>query len=169
MVGGLLVFVIVPSILYLASHLLDKLYRIEITGNDLVNWIIFIPLLLTGLLFGIWSIVVQNIIGKGGPVELANIEISPKTKNLVLSGPYRYTRNPMLFGTFLIYLSLAVITNSWYAVLLVLLFILFMLAVVVKEEEKRLVKDFGDQYEGYRKKTSRFIPWFPAKNQFLHK
>jgi protein-S-isoprenylcysteine O-methyltransferase Ste14 len=37
------------------------------------------------------------------------------------------------------------------------------LAVVVKMEEKRLSKDFGNQYEEYRKKVSMFIPWFQRK------
>jgi protein-S-isoprenylcysteine O-methyltransferase Ste14 len=162
-VGGLLVLVIVPSILYLISHLLEMIFRMEITGNPMVKWILFVPLLLTGLVFGIWSIVIQNVVGQGGPVEVADIEISPKTKNLVVTGPYRYTRNPMLFGTFLMYLAAAVMVNSCYAVGLVLLFILFMLTVVVKKEEKRLSRDFGDQYEKYRRKTSRFIPWFPKQ------
>jgi protein-S-isoprenylcysteine O-methyltransferase Ste14 len=40
-----------------------------------------------------------------------------------------------------------------------------MLTVVVKMEEKRLLKDFGNQYEEYRKKVSMFFPWFPRKNE----
>jgi protein-S-isoprenylcysteine O-methyltransferase Ste14 len=46
----------------------------------------------------------------------------------------------MLFGTFLIYLAVAVLINSLNAIFLVILFIIFMLVVVVKEEEKRLVQ-----------------------------
>jgi protein-S-isoprenylcysteine O-methyltransferase Ste14 len=38
-----------------------------------------------------------------------------------------------------------------------------MLTVVVKMEEKRLLKEFGNQYEEYRKKVSMFIPWFQRK------
>jgi protein-S-isoprenylcysteine O-methyltransferase Ste14 len=30
-------------------------------------------------------------------------------------------------------------------------------------EEKRLLKDFGNQYEEYRKKVSKFIPLFQRK------
>jgi protein-S-isoprenylcysteine O-methyltransferase Ste14 len=55
---------------------------------------------------------IQNVIGKGGPVEIGNIEISPKTENLAVSGPYKNTRNPMLFGTFLVYLAFALFINS---------------------------------------------------------
>jgi len=96
-------------------------------------------------------------------VEIGNIEISPKTKNLVVSGPYKYTRNPMLFGTFLMYLAFALFMNSITAVVLISAIFIFMLTVVVKMEEKRLLKDFGKQYEEYRKKVSMFIPWFQRK------
>jgi len=159
--GGLLVLIIMPSIIYMGSNLLDHFYRIEITRNRLTQTIITIPLLLIGFMFGIWSIIIQNVIGKGGPLEISDIEISPKTRNLVVTGPYRYTRNPMLFGTFLIYLAVAVFINSLNAILLVILFMIFMLVFVVKKEEARLVSDFGNQYLEYRRKTSLIIPWFP--------
>jgi len=159
--GGLLVFGIVPSFFYLFSNLLDRLYRIEITQNQLIKWMLIIPLLSVGFLFGLWSIIIQNVVGKGGPLEISTIEISPKTKNLVVSGPYKYTRNPMLFGTFLVYLAIAILINSLNAIFLVILLVIFMLLVVVKEEEKRLIKDFGNQYEEYRSKTPMIIPWFP--------
>ena len=108
--GGLLVIVLVPSIFYIITSLFDRVYRIEIIQNTIIRWIIIIILLVIGLIFGIWSVIIQNTIGQGGPVEIGNIEISPKTKNLVITGPYKYTRNPMLFGTLLIYLALVYTT-----------------------------------------------------------
>jgi len=162
-VGGSLVIVLVPSIIYIITSLLDNVYRLEIIRNSIVQWIIIIILLITGLIYGIWSVIIQNTIGEGGPVEIGNIEISPKTKNLVVSGPYKNTRNPMLFGTFLIYLAFALIINSITSVVIVCAIFVFMLTVVVKMEEKRLLKDFGNQYEEYRKKVSMFIPWFQRK------
>lgn len=162
-VGGLLVIIIAPSIIYLATTLIDSIFKIRIIQNNILQWIIAVLLLAPGLLFGISSIIYQNIVGKGGPVEIGNIEISPKTKNLVVSGPYRYTRNPMLFGTLSIYFALAIIINSITAVIIVIIFAAFMLNVVVRKEEERLLKDFGDQYDEYRKKTSLIIPCFPKK------
>ena len=159
-VGGLLVIVLIPSIIYIITSLLDNIYRLEIIQNSIIKWIIIIILLITGLIYGIWSLIVQNTIGEGGPVEIGNIEISPKTKNLVVSGPYKNTRNPMLFGAFLIYLAFALFINSITSVIIVCGLIVFMLTVVVKMEEKRLLKDFGNQYEEYRKRVSVFIPWF---------
>lgn len=163
--GGLLVLVIVPALIWTVTFLMDHVLSITLTGNSALRWIIVILLLVTGFAFGITSIVYQNIVGKGGPLEISDIEISPKTRNLVVSGPYRYCRNPMLFGTFLIYFALALAINSLTAVILVVLLAAFMLMVVVKLEEERLLKDFGDQYRQYRRKTSKIIPWFPKKVQ----
>jgi len=162
-VGGLLVIVFTPSIIYIITSLFDNVYRLEIIQNSIIKWIIIIILFVTGLVYGIWSLIIQNTIGEGGPVEIGNIEISPKTKNLVVSGPYKNTRNPMLFGAFLIYLAFALFINSITSVVIVCAIFVFMLTVVVKMEEKRLLKDFGNQYEEYRKKVSKFIPWFQRK------
>lgn len=162
-VGGLLVIVLVPSIVYIITSLFDNVYRLEIIRNSIIKWIIIIILLVIGLIYGIWSVIIQNTVGKGGPVEIGNIEISPKTENLVVSGPYKNTRNPMLFGTFLMYLAFALFINSLTSVVIVCVIFVFMLTVVVKMEEKRLLKDFGNQYEEYRKKVSKFIPWFQRK------
>ena len=162
-VGGLLVLVLVPSIVYIITSLFDNVYRVEIFHNSIIKWTVIIILSVTGLIYGIWSIIIQNTVGQGGPVEIGNIEISPKTKNLVVTGPYKNTRNPMLFGAFLIYLAFALVINSLTSVVIVSAIFVFMLTVVVKMEEKRLLKDFGNQYEEYRKKVSMFIPWFQRK------
>ena len=163
LVGGLLVLVFMPTIIYVITSLFDRVYRVEVIQNAVVRWIVFMILLVIGFVYGMWSVIIQNTVGQGGPVEIGNLEISPKTKNLVISGPYKYTRNPMLFGTLLIYLAFALFMNSITAVVLVGAIFTFMLAVVVKMEEKRLLKDFGKPYEEYRKKVSLFIPWFQRK------
>jgi protein-S-isoprenylcysteine O-methyltransferase Ste14 len=162
-IGGLLVLIIVPSLIYSLTVLADRIYQISIIQNKDQRLIISVALLITGFSFGISSIIYQNVVGKGGPLEISNIEISPKTRNLVTSGPYRLTRNPMLFGTILIYLAGAILLNSLAAVLIVLIFAAIMLTVVVKREEERLLKDFGNQYVQYRNRTSKIIPWFPFK------
>ncbi len=162
-VGGLLVIVFVPSIIYIITSVIDTVFRIEIIPHPIIRWVILTILLVIGLIYGIWSVIIQNTLGEGGPVEIGNIKISPKTKNLIVSGPYKYTRNPMLFGTLLIYLAFTLWINSITSVVLVSAIFIFMLTVVVKMEEKRLLKDFGNSYEDYRKKVSMFIPWFHKK------
>lgn len=161
--GGSIVLVIVPSIIYLITSIFDSVFKLEIIRDPILKWVIIIILLVPGLIYGIWSLIIQNTVGGGGPVEIGNIEISPKTKNLVVSGPYKNTRNPMLFGALLMYLAYALFINSITSVIIVCVIFVFMLTVVVKMEEKRLLKDFGNQYEEYRKKVSMFIPWFHRK------
>ena len=86
-------------------------------------------------------------------------EISPKTQNLVVTGPYKYSRNPMLFGACAFYYGVAVYLNSPIAAALVTLFMTFMLIFVKLTEEPRLLKDFGSDYEEYRRRVSMFVPW----------
>jgi protein-S-isoprenylcysteine O-methyltransferase Ste14 len=161
--GGLMVLILFPLGIYLLSKTLDDLIHFQLISSFALRWVITIILLAVGAVFAIWSLIIQNIIGQGGPVEVANIEISPKTKNLVVTGPYRYTRNPMLFGTFMVYSAYAILLNSITALLIVCVFITLMLSFVVRSEEKRLLKDFGSQYEEYRKRVSMIIPWFPKR------
>ena len=158
-VGGLLVLVLIPLGLRRLSRAFDHL-----TGNQLIpipglRVTLAVGLSLFGLLFGLWSIVVQNMIGKGGPLEVAGLEVSPKTQNLVVTGPYKYTRNPMLFGACVYYFAVAVYLNSVVAVAAVVFFMTFMLIFVKLTEEPRLLKDFGKDYEEYRQRVSMFVPW----------
>jgi protein-S-isoprenylcysteine O-methyltransferase Ste14 len=164
-VGGLLVVILVPSIIFVISALFDNIIKLEIIKNQIIRMITIPILVIFGFIYGIWSIIIQNTIGKGGPVEIGNIEISPKTKNLVISGPYKNTRNPMLFGTFLIYIAYAIFLNTITAIVVVILIFILMLTIVVKMEEKRLLKDFGKQYKDYKGRVPIFFPWFQKNRQ----
>lgn len=161
-VGALLVWLLIPGALWALSRFLDGLLGLPRLPLGLLGLALAIALALLGGSFAAWSLVVQRSLGEGGPVQVANLDISPRTRKLVVSGPYRFTRNPMLFGAFLIYLAFAILLGSLSALLAVAAFLAFMLIVVVRSEERRLVRDFGKEYEDYRARTSGFFPW-PAK------
>ncbi len=80
-----------------------------------------------------------------------------KEHKLSTSGPYRWIRHPLYsFGT-LAFLSLGLIADSWFIVLLaVLAFIL--LATRTPNEEAHLIEKFGDDYREYMKRTGRYLP-----------
>jgi len=158
-VGGLLVLVLIPFGLRRLSRAFDHRTGIQLIPIPGLRIALAAGLSLFGLLFGLWSIVVQNKVGKGGPLEVAGIEVSPKTQNLVVTGPYKYTRNPMLFGACVFYFGVAIYLNSVIAVAAVVLFMTFMLIFVKLTEEPRLLKDFGQDYEEYRQRVSMFVPW----------
>jgi protein-S-isoprenylcysteine O-methyltransferase Ste14 len=159
LIGGSLFLIGIPCGLYRVSRSFDHLTGIQLIPISGLRLTLAVILLLFGLLFAFWSIVVQNTIGKGGPLEAVNIEVSPKTQNLVVTGPYRYTRNPMLFGACVFYYAVAIYLNSVIAIAIVALFMAFMLILVKLTEERRLLKDFGSEYEEYRQRVSMFVPW----------
>jgi len=91
-------------------------------------------------------------------VDIGGVAISPRTKKLVTEGPYKYTRNPMVFGMNSIYMSIAIYLNSLGCLLVVALFFFLIVRSVVASEEKRLLSDFGDEYMEYKRKTPMIIP-----------
>ena len=71
----------------------------------------------------------------------------------------------MLFGACVYYYAVAVYLNSVIAVAIVALFMTFMLIFVKLTEERRLLKDFGNDYEEYRRRVSMFVPWTPKRHR----
>lgn len=162
-VGGLLFLVLIPQGLRRVARTCDHLIGIQLIPSTGVRFMLAIGLSLVGLLFALWSGIVQNRIGRGGPLEVAGLEVSPKTQQLVVTGPYRYTRNPMLFGACVYYYAVAVYLNSVIAMALAMLFMTGMLIFVKLTEERRLLKDFGNDYAEYRQRVSMFVPWMPKR------
>ncbi len=78
---------------------------------------------------------------------LGTLSPADPTKRLVISGLYKFSRNPMYVGVMLILFGEGVFTQSAY------LFNLF----IVNKEEPRLKKDFGQGYETYCKMVKRWI------------
>jgi protein-S-isoprenylcysteine O-methyltransferase Ste14 len=158
-IGGLVFLVLIPLGLRRVSRACDHRIGIQLIPSTGLRFTLAIGLSLCGLLFALWSGVVQNIIGRGGPLEVAGLEVSPKTQHLVVTGPYQYTRNPMLFGACVYYFAVAVYLNSVIAAAIVTLFMTCMLIYVKLTEEPRLLKDFGNDYAAYRQRVSMFVPW----------
>ncbi len=116
-----------------------------------------IVLMLTGLSLSVWSIVYMRHKGDGNPMDAFGHEVAPRTKHLMTEGPYRLCRNPMLTGSFVYYAGVCVWLWTWQALLVFVAFIIIML-LQVRSEEKRLRKDFGEEYEVYCRRTGRFWP-----------
>jgi protein-S-isoprenylcysteine O-methyltransferase Ste14 len=90
--------------------------------------------------------------GKGTPIP-----IDPPTQ-FVITGLYRYVRNPMYVGAILIVLAEAVYFFSAWLVLYALgLWAILHIALVIFEEPQ-LKKRFGADYEQYLKTVPRWKP-----------
>jgi protein-S-isoprenylcysteine O-methyltransferase Ste14 len=163
LVGGTVFIFLIPFGVSLVARRFDPYLGVNLIPNIIVRLILANILGVLGIAFSSGALVAQNVWGKGGPLEGLNVTISPKTQRLVVKGPYRYTRNPMLFGTCMYYFGLALSFNSVTGLAGVALFMILMLVYIKLCEEKRLLRDFGEEYETYRKRVSLFIPCAPKR------
>ena len=144
---GLLIFVFVIIALYL-----DRLLGLTDIFPGKLNIILSLPVFLVAFILIGWS--VQNFLKvKGTPVPF-----NPPPQ-LVTSGPYAYTRNPMLTGVFALLFGFGVLFGS-VSLLVVFtpIFILINVWELKAIEEPELLKRLGQDYSEYRQSTSMFFP-----------
>ena len=90
--------------------------------------------------------------GLGTPAPIA------PTKNLVVTGLYRYVRNPIYVAVVAIIVGQALLFGVWGLVLLGAVFWLSFHLFVVAYEEPTLQATFGAEYEVYRANVPRWVP-----------
>lgn len=94
------------------------------------------------------------MVSKGGGTPLP----LDQTNRLVISGPYRYVRNPMAMAGIGQGLAIAVAFQSLPILIYCLLGAFVWHLVVRPFEERDMVQRFGEPYEEYRSKVSCWIP-----------
>jgi protein-S-isoprenylcysteine O-methyltransferase Ste14 len=154
---GLLLFVLgIPALMWVISG-----RGFPYLPESPMQVIVAVILVLAGLALSIWSIVYMRRVGKGNPFDAYGYEVAPRTKHLMTDGPYGICRNPMLLGVYILDAGVLVYLWSFWA-LMVFAVEAFFLTRQVRSEEKRLVNDFGEEYEAYMATTKRYVPSIPA-------
>ena len=105
-----------------------------------------------GLFLFFYTVLLFKNIGKGTLAPWS------EKQKLVVVGPYRYCRNPMITGVLFILIGEALILHSlpiliwagWFFVINTIYFLI--------SEEPALEKKFGDDYKLYKKHVSRWLP-----------
>ncbi len=115
------------------------------------------PLLLVGAAGLLWCIWEFFSAGRG---TLAPVD---PPKHLIVRGLYRYVRNPMyvsvvtiLIGESILFTSMSVLIEAGFFFGLAHLF-------VVGYEEPVLRRQFGESYDNYSQKVSRWIPRYRSR------
>jgi protein-S-isoprenylcysteine O-methyltransferase Ste14 len=157
-VGFTIFAVIVPTGIYYLSLEMDALLEIERFGAPVLRFILAAPFIVVGIIFVIWSNIYLVIRGRGGPADGFGVAVSPRTERLVIAGPYHYTRNPMVFGAYISYIAIALFMGSLGGLLFLAVFIILVVLYLKIVEEPRLIADFGEKYEEYRREVSMIIP-----------
>lgn len=156
---GLLIFVIgIPALMWMVSG-----RGWPYIPDSIALCLIGVVFAVCGLTLSIYSIVYMRVVGKGNPFDAYGHEVAPRTRHLMTSGPYRLCRNPMLVGIYIYDIGVLVWLWSVWPILIVLIeFIL--LTLQVRSEEKRLEKDFGQEYIDYKKQVRRYCNFFSIHN-----
>jgi protein-S-isoprenylcysteine O-methyltransferase Ste14 len=109
-------------------------------------------LFITGFAFFAWCVALFARIGRG---TLAPWD---PTRRLVIVGPYRHVRNPMISGVAAMLGGEALVSGSLIIAGWLSLFLLINHVYFLFSEEPGLVRRFGESYEEYRAAVPRWIP-----------
>ena len=149
---GIAVFGVFTASFVLAAVWVDRLLGLPGLLPESARLPVSIPVTALGVAVTAWSV------AHFARVQGTPVPFNPPPK-VVRTGPYRYARNPMLTGVFLILFGLGFAVNS---VSLVFFFTPLYILVHVWElkeiEEPELVKRLGAEYVEYRRRTPMFVP-----------
>ncbi|MBU2970844.1 isoprenylcysteine carboxylmethyltransferase family protein [Pseudoalteromonas sp. C2R02] len=125
---------------------------INIEMSYLIRMLSLLTLILFGMLFCIAGVV---------SFKLAKTTTNPlkpeAATSLVVSGIYKYSRNPMYLGFALFLLAWSVYLASMLSILGVVVFVCYMNQFQIMPEEAALNKVFGDEFEQYKSKVRRWL------------
>lgn len=79
------------------------------------------------------------------------------TTNIVRTGPFRFSRNPIYLAFFILQLGIALWITSIWMVATLIPAAAVVSRVVVRREERYLESRFGEQYASYRASVRRWL------------
>ena len=151
------VLITIPFLIFLFSR---NYYSFYLVGFD--NFLFYVAMffLALGLFLAIWS--VRTFYTKGGDGTPGPWR---PVSNLIISGPYRYVRNPMILGVVNLLLFETALFSSISFLLWVIVFFVGNIIYFIFFEEKELIKRFGVDYEEYKNEVPMLFPKFSPYNK----
>ena len=80
-----------------------------------------------------------------------------KVNNLVTSGIYKYSRNPMYLGLLIVIISTSIFYLNVFSITTPFIFYFWMNKFQIEREEIFLAEKFGQKYITYKSKTRKWI------------
>jgi protein-S-isoprenylcysteine O-methyltransferase Ste14 len=122
----------------------------------IVNHFIFTLLgaiiFLLGLALFIYTVALFRSIGKGTLAPWS------EKQKLIITGPYRHSRNPMISGVLFILIGETLFLHNEDILIWTIIFFITNNVYFLLKEEPDLEKKFGDEYHTYKKAVPRWIP-----------
>ena len=108
----------------------------------------------------VWTVRIFMTFGRGTPAPW-----DPPEK-LVIRGPYRHVRNPMIIGVLLMLTAEAILLQSWPVAMWTIVFFIGNALYFPLVEERGLERRFGRDYRFYKAHVPRWMPrlrpWKPS-------
>ena len=153
---SIMIWLIYVILYFIFDDYIKNFLMIEFFFQDLFV-IIGMVLLIISLIFGTLGLIALGINFR--------IEFPKEETQLITSGIYTVMRNPIVFGVFLIligyFLVIPNFLNLFIAVVNIITF-----DSKARDEEKFLLKTFGKEYEEYKKRVGRYLPFIIRKTEF---
>jgi protein-S-isoprenylcysteine O-methyltransferase Ste14 len=111
-----------------------------------------LSLMTVGTIFRIWCI---RTLGK---FFTATVKTQEKQK-IITSGAYKVVRHPSYSGAYIAAVGSSIFMHSLVAAIFTFVVLSIAYYIRIKAEEETLVNEFGEEYEAYRKRTKKLVPW----------
>ena len=106
----------------------------------------------SGFVFAVWTTRLFVTEGRGTPAPWA-----PPSR-LVVRGPYRHVRNPMITSVLAMLAGESLLSGSWPLAGWMLVFLLICWIGFARVEEPQLERRFGEDYRRYKANVPRWVP-----------
>lgn len=133
----------------LGGYLLNRRWPLRVVAGDGIK-------VIAGSLALASVALMASSIGNFRRVRTSIVPVRPAT-TLVITGPYRFTRNPMYVGLAALTLAMGLFMNSWWPILLLLPALLLVRFFVIAPEERYLQRRFGADYVAYMHDVRRWV------------
>ena len=149
--------VFIPPPLYFvagigAGWLLDK-YIVALPIPGMTSGFISmlgVGLLMIGIFLAVWGLLTFR---RAGTAIIPHHSAS----QLVVSGPYRFTRNPMYTGLTIQYIGVSALLGTAWPLLLLPVVLLIVFRFVIQREERYLRDAFGTEYAEWCVRVRRWL------------
>lgn len=152
LIAGIFFLFLIPFLLVRVFPMLDKSVGFPPLSYGLLNMIVGGLFISIGAIYALWSIISQLILASGTPLPMM------ATQKLLITGPFKQSRNPMGFGAICMYFGFAIFVGSLSSLIIVIFFLLLLILWIKKVEEKELEIRFGHDYIDYKNSTPFMIP-----------